>query len=41
MNKEEIFKKDHCKNCINKNTDKCYICINIEGKLQCLEERAK
>lgn len=40
-NKEKIdeFILNHCKNCINKNTNKCRITINRKGEAQCVEEK--
>lgn len=32
----ELFKRIHCKDCKNKNTNLCNITINIRGELQCV-----
>lgn len=38
-NEEQEFKDKHCKDCINKQTDKCEIRRNIQGILQCVYEK--
>ena len=39
MNQQlEKFKKEHCDNCKNKDSDLCEISRNINDRLQCIHE---